>query len=945
MTLLISQNDAAVENGETIKDAPAVRITGDRVTFTNLGTGLLQSTIAATPAILIEGADVRIVNRAGGTINAQGYGNVAIAGGQFADSVVNYGMIDGVVDLGGGDDSFEAIGSSSYLSLVKLGDGNDTFTNDSTNYLGSVNAGSGTDRLVIKNAPGVVYGSNLTGFEVLSIVPPTQGTGYNLAGFSGFQAFELTPGGRYNFIESQNSTLAVTISGGGFISGPGSSFASVTGSELGESAEVNAGTIVGDVNLAGGDDIFWFSQWTMHTTAAQVGGAVLGGAGTDIFILSVQGGITVDLARVSGFETLNGGTWTGATSDVRVINASGFQFVDADSSGKLTLGQSYLPDAILRNSFGSTAILESTATIKQVGQQNEFTQAATEANDFLSATVINSGTVLGAVYLGTGNDVYDGSLGATGGPIYGYAGNDRLTGGAARDTIYGGYGDDVIDGRAGADLMVGGAGNDIYYLDTTSEFFDETTNDRVVELAGEGIDEIRASVYYLNLYPRYANIENLTGTSAAGHHLRGNLLDNVVTGNVGNDLLNGLGGDDTLNGGDGDDVLAGDINPNVYNGASEPLPHEYAPPGNDRLFGGAGNDTLFGEGGNDELWGGAGADTLRGGNGDDFYGDVDANDVIMETAGEGTDEIRTFVGDPNDYAQMYRLPDNVENLTGTAASGQGVYGNALDNVIRMAGGNDLIVLDGGGNDRVESGGGSDYLYFGGAFTNGDSVDGGAGTNTVGLVGDYTITFDADDLVSVEKLAVYSSGDANAPAGYRLTVVDANVAAGQTMTVIAQSLQANEFFGFDGGEESNGSFNVKAGRGDDRIFGGGGNDVIWGNLGSDLVTGGAGSDSFIYQATAESTADVSDLITDFQAGDRIVLQAIDSDGNAANGNGRFTFIGSEAFHNVAGELRVSREANSFDWKVEGDTNGDGAADLVIYVGTAPDYALGANDFLL
>ncbi|HEY0043517.1 MAG TPA: hypothetical protein VGB62_03100, partial [Allosphingosinicella sp.] len=287
----------------------------------------------------------------------------------------------------------------------------------------------------------------------------------------------------------------------------------------------------------------------------------------------------------------------------------------------------------------------------------------------------------------------------------------------------------------------------------------------------------------------------------------------------------------------------------------------------DVLDGGGGDDSLTGNAGNDVLRGGSGADSLAGGTGDDLYV-IDAGDTVTELTGEGTDEIRTALGSATDYAQMYTLAPHVENLTGTSAAGQGVYGNALDNHIKMGGGNDLVVLDAGGNDRVEAGAGADYLYFGGSFTNADSVDGGAGSDTVGLVGNYSIAFDADDLVSVEKLAVYSSGDSAAPAGYTLTTNDLNVAAGQTMTIIAQSLQANELLAFNGSAETNGSFNVKGGRGADTITGGNGADVIWGNLGADTLRGGAGNDSFVYQSAAESTAAARDLILDFAQGDRV-----------------------------------------------------------------------------
>jgi hypothetical protein len=73
--------------------------------------------------------------------------------------------------------------------------------------------------------------------------------------------------------------------------------------------------------------------------------------------------------------------------------------------------------------------------------------------------------------------------------------------------------------------------------------------------------------------------------------------------------------------------------------------------------------------------------------------------------------------------------------------------------------------------------------------------------------------------------------------------------------------------------------------------------------------------FEYRAAAESTAADTDFILDFGAGDRINLIVVDANANAA-GNQGFSFIGAEAFGNVAGQLRVT--GSGADWLVEGDS---------------------------
>jgi Ca2+-binding RTX toxin-like protein len=473
-----------------------------------------------------------------------------------------------------------------------------------------------------------------------------------------------------------------------------------------------------------------------------------------------------------------------------------------------------------------------------------------------------------------------------------------------------------------------------------------------------------------------AGIENVVG-SGLGDTIYGDDGDNRIAPGAGNDIIDGRGGSDTIDysaarapvevrldqgrtyeqgtGGFeidyssqnsifGGRVWADDYSASVdqFTGIENAVGSAF----DDILVGDGGVNRLEGGGGNDRIDGGAGADTMIGGTGNDIYIVDNAGDAVIEQANEGMDQVSTAIGSRSDYAALYTLPANVENLTGTSTSGQGVNGNALDNLVRMGAGGDLIVVEQGGNDRVESGGGNDYIYYGASFTNGDSNDGGAGVDTVGLLGNYTLTFDADDLVSIEKLAVYSSGNPAATNSYNLTTVDANVAAGEHLTVIGMSLSAAETLVFNGAAETDGRFTVLGGKGNDTITGGAGNDLIWGNLGADTLRGGGGNDGFEYYSIAESTPGARDTILDFSGGDKINLWGIDADGDASNGNSGFAFIGSGAFTGAAGQLRAVQDANfARAWIVEGDTDGDGQADFSLVVVTQPGYLLGAGDFIL
>src|SRR6185369_4049774 len=115
--------------------------------------------------------------------------------------------------------------------------------------------------------------------------------------------------------------------------------------------------------------------------------------------------------------------------------------------------------------------------------------------------------------------------------------------------------------------------------------------------------------------------------------------------------------------------------------------------------------------GGNTLDGGAGADSMAGGGNNDTYVADDANDVITEASGAGTDTIKTTL---NSYSLA--LIANVENLIFIGAGAFSGTGNALNNALTGSSANDS--LDGGtGNDTLDGGAGD------------DSLAGGAGNDT------------------------------------------------------------------------------------------------------------------------------------------------------------------------------------------------------------------------
>ena len=117
-------------------------------------------------------------------------------------------------------------------------------------------------------------------------------------------------------------------------------------------------------------------------------------------------------------------------------------------------------------------------------------------------------------------------------------------------------------------------------------------------------------------------------------------------------------------------------------------------------------------------------------------------------------------------------------------------------------------------------------------------------------------------------------------------------------------------------------------GNDVLNGGADNDKLIGSTGIDILTGGSGKDTFIFERVTDSTRSAADRITDFNRADDIIdLRLIDAN-TERSGNQAFTFIGTEAFHGVAGELRFGKSGDKT--VITGDIDGDRVVDFGLYL---------------
>ncbi|WP_245487943.1 M10 family metallopeptidase [Rhizobium ruizarguesonis] len=226
------------------------------------------------------------------------------------------------------------------------------------------------------------------------------------------------------------------------------------------------------------------------------------------------------------------------------------------------------------------------------------------------------------------------------------------------------------------------------------------------------------------------------------------------------------------------------------------------------LWGNAGNDSLTGDSGNDTLDGGAGIDKMSGGVGNDVYIVDNANDTVIENANEGTDTVRTAVGD-------FTLGTNVENLTYTGTDGFAGYGNAADNVI--TGGTRFDWLDGKAGADTLIGGAGDDTYI--VDSLGDIVveatDGGVDRILTDLAA-YSLA----GIANVENLVLRSNGNS---------------------TGTGNSLDNM----------------ITSGTGNDTLSGGAGNDTLDGGRGADSLTGGTGNDIYVVYDVGDTIIENAD----------------------------------------------------------------------------------------
>ncbi|HYH22011.1 MAG TPA: tandem-95 repeat protein [Azospirillum sp.] len=493
-----------------------------------------------------------------------GYGSDTLLGGEDQDALFGNGGDDvlmgengadtlrgfdgnDTIDGGAGDDVM--YGENNDDSLAG-GDGNDTIDGGAgadkldggAGLFDKLDAGAANDELT--DLDGVIEANGGTGTDKLTLVFTDDGSRADLvrtiSGGDGVDTVSVTSNdadllfaidGDDVSDEAGDNVDTVTLAGtyayakvrlGG---GADVYTADMTDSATGRVDEVNAGSGNDLVKVGGGND--YADGGTGQDTLYGGGGkdTLLGGDGNDT------------LYGEAGNDSLDGGLGlldeiqAGAGVDT-ISDADGAILVNGDA-GNDVFNLTYVDDGgvfDVRKVQGGDGLdnmvltgLDADLSFQIYGDKD-----VEDAGD-KSDTIAMNGTYLRAdVWLGGGNDNYQGDNGGAGGGRV-----DLVYGGTGNDTIAMGGGDDEGHGDDGDDRVYSGDGNDVVY---------------------------------------------------------GELGNDVLNGNMGNDTAIGGEGNDTLWGQDGDDSLQGDDGDDVFYGG-DGIDTMVGGLGNDSFTGGTGTDT------------------------------------------------------------------------------------------------------------------------------------------------------------------------------------------------------------------------------------------------------------------------------------------------------------------------------------------------------------------
>jgi Ca2+-binding RTX toxin-like protein len=949
---IVTDNDIYLNNVD-VMGAPAFRLLGNNIRFTNTATISSDSLNLADHAIRMVGTGGTIINTATGTIGTST--TAAIIGSSGSDRIENAGILAGHISLGDGDDTILTTSGQMAYANIELGSGNDRFINSLRNDAGNsvggagwLSGGDGQDTMVLDRVAAKLWYWYLTGFERLEFIGDNSGASTRLHLPSGAITSLDVQGWRLNLVESALDGVAATLSGGWLVLGGESqgsaqtAIGSVTGGSGNDILEVGWGRVVSAVDLGGGGDIYRVTDRRALVTS------VSGGDGNDVF----------DLIRLdNGLQSYDGGNGTDWLSfyhsteavSINLAGSSGgfagqtifyasFENLDGGTAADYLAGTSGANE--LRGWAGNDQIFGRAGDDRlEGGDGDDYIEASSgndhvyggDGNDFITYVTTDAGGGLGDDYIfgeggndrlvddigqnliegGSGDDIIFGS-----GMLRGGDGNDEISaldfanralGLSVYNSTYGGTGDDLIRTSSGLDAAYGEDGDD-----TIQVSISDAANLDIVD-GGAGIDTVQ--LFDANAVAGiYADLSSLWGGGTGRYGLVGTVATGTLTGFERLSLVSGTnfrdditvggylyaidiqlkGGDDTLSAGVGAVRVYGGSGADTINGASG-ADELHGDTGADLLMGADGDDSLYGEDDADRLHGAAGDDLLYGGAGDDQLEGGIGNDLLQ--GDDGADALSGEAGD--DVLFGGAANDTLDGGTGR----DNLVGEDGDDQLSGGDGDDVLVGD-AGNDRLEGGIGNDGLNGGAGV---DTLIGGDGNDQLqdAIGGDSLSGGRGDDVYTVagqSTLIFESTGE-----GLDYVVAGSGFYLYANLEILQLAVSAGDAFGVGnnlgniliGNGGSNlliggaGDDDIDGNEGVDSLFGLGGSDVLKGGSGIDYLVGGTGDDTLLGGADADALygEDGSDTLYGGDSFDTDILVGGSGDDflRAASGLGDYDLI--------------------------------------------------------
>jgi len=855
--LTLTYADAAISGTADTQTLELTGVTAGTFTANATATGDVE-----TVAVTSLGGTRNVLTGIGNTTNLK---TITVAG----DTAVTLGTIGAAVTTLNASASTAGVTAtlSATATTAVIGSaGNDAFTTGTTLTTGSVNAGNGTDSLVVTSDAVVstaALGAKYTNFETLNVsltetLVAVTNTTYDDRSQDVGQVAGIT-------------TIGLTKYAATSVAGVVDNASSVTYSNLSSAVKnlnisgiAYVDNVVGDNDLAltvsatlasntAADDI----TVTLGTTTAAAGNNLADG--TDALLLT---------ATLNNFETISVVSQGGANA-ITTLNASELKTLNVSGSRDFTVG--------LASNTATTAINASTATGAFIMTANASTTAST-------------------IQGGAGNDTLIGSSKAD--SIDGNAGSDSILGADGNDSINGGAGNDTIDAGAGVDRIDAGDGDDLINVTTTTDFIGLASAEVVI--GGAGNDTLSISQAGTTITVSANDLLGLSGVdriSLNGSTNAGSvtLTDAVFTAN-GLTSLRVLDGDLTqgtltVDGSALTGTNAITVTANTSTGV------------NDTLTGGAGADTFIfatttGLESTDSVTGGAGTDVIS----------LDASAAVtanltgvrtveqVTTTGNGGNVTITVgastissTGTLTTNASSVTNGTNTLSYTGSAVTGTGsvqnVTGTAGNDAIIGGSGADIIsggdgadVITGGiGIDNLSGGNGDDIFSVGTAshftgLTAAEVVSGGSGNDTLRFVAGTAAVVAASDLAGLTSVEVIQTQDSTGNFSVTLTdavytadgvtalTIDAGSMTTGDLTVAASALSAANSLTV--------TRNTATANGGDSIVFGAGNDTL--KINSDILgqanttlTGGTGTDTIEITHATGQTPTLTALTTGFE----------------------------------------------------------------------------------